>query len=158
MNFEEIYEKYLKDVYHFSLALCKNQLLAEEITQETFVKALENFDSFKGTCKVNTWLCQIAKNLYFNIHEKSKKMDYSFDISNFSSEDFTNQILLHEDSAKIHKLLHTLSEPYKEVFTLRVFAELSFAQIANLLGEHESWARVTFYRAKQKIISRLEES
>jgi RNA polymerase sigma-70 factor (ECF subfamily) len=154
--FDEIYEKYFKEVYRFTLALCKNQTLAEEITQETLVKALDNFDSFKGTCKINTWLCQIAKNQYFNILNKDKKIDHDSEIEGSASDNFVNRLLDHEDSAEIHKLLHTLSEPYKEVFTLRVFAELSFAQVADLFGKHESWVRVTFYRAKQKIISRLE--
>lgn len=158
MYFEEIYERYFKDVYRFALTLCKNQKLAEEITQETFVKALDNFDSFKGTCKVNTWLCQIAKNHYFNILDKNKKIDYDSKIEESVTENFVNLLIDHEDSAKLHKLLHILSEPYKEVFTLRIFAELSFAQIADLFGKQENWARVTFYRAKQKIIRRLEEA
>ena len=157
MYFEEIYERYFKEVYRFSLKLCKNQVLAEEITQETFVKALDNFESFKGTCKVNTWLCQIAKNHYFNILNKNKKIDYENKSDEALTYDFLNILIDHEDSAKLHKLLHTLSEPYKEIFTLRIFAELSFSQIADLFGKQESWARVTFYRAKQKIIKRLEE-
>lgn len=155
--FEEIYERYFKEVYRFSLKLCKNQALAEEITQETFVKALDSFDSFKGTCKVNTWLCQIAKNNYFNILNKNKKITYESKSDGVVTCDFLNTLIDNEDSAKLHKLLHTISEPYKEIFTLRIFAELSFAQIADLFSKQESWARVTFYRAKQKNIKGLEE-
>lgn len=156
MDFEEIYDAHFKDVYHFMLSLSKNHVIAEEITQETFVKALENFDTFKGSSKVNTWLCQIAKNLYFNALDKDKRLDYNHESEGLTSDDFVNRLIDNRDSLKIHKLLHTLPEPYKEIFTLRVFAELPFAQIANLFDKQESWARVVYYRAKQKIISQLE--
>ena len=156
MNFEEIYNAHFKDVYHFMLSLCKNHMIAEEITQETLVKALENFDSFKGNSKVNTWLCQIAKNLYFNALDKDKRLDYYHHTEGIKSDDIVSRLIDNEDSLKIHKLLHTLPEPYKEIFTLRVFAELPFAQIASLFSKQEGWARVIYYRAKQKIISRLE--
>lgn len=158
MDFKKIYDEHFKVVYHFMLSMCKDQVLAEEITQEAFVKALENFDSFKGNSKVNTWLCQIAKNLYFDELDKDNRLDYSHDVEREMTEDFVHKLIDNEDSLKIHELLHSLPEPYKEVFTLRVFAELSFSEIANLFGKYDSWARVVFYRAKQKIISRLEES
>ncbi len=157
MNFAEIYDLHFKDVYRFMLALCKDQTLAEEITQETFVRALDHFGSFKGTCKVNTWLCQIAKNIYFNILDKNKKLDYNSDIEGMAYDDLAYRLADSVDSEKIHRMLHSLPEPYKEVFTLRVFAELPYAQIADLFGKHENWARVTYYRAKQKITGRLEE-
>lgn len=157
MDFKKVYDEHFKDIYHFMLSMCKDQSLAEEITQETFVKALETFDSFKGNSKVNTWLCQIAKNLYFDVIEKDKRFDYSYDVEGEMSEDFIHKLIDNEDSLKIHELLHSLPEPYKEVFTLRVFAELSFGEIANLFGKYDSWARVVFYRAKEKIIGGLEE-
>ena len=158
MNIEEVYDAHFKDVYHFMLSLCKNHIIAEEITQETFVKALEEFDSFKGNSKINTWLCQIAKNLYFNALDKDKRLDYNRDIEGIMSDDFVHRLLDNEDALKIHRLLHTLPEPYKEIFTLRVFAELPFLQIASLFDKQESWARVVYYRAKQKIMSGLEGS
>lgn len=158
MDFKKIYDEHFKDVYHFMLTMCKDQTLAEEITQETFVKALEHFDSFKGNSKVNTWLCQIAKNLYFDRLDKDKRFDYSHDVEGEITEDFVHKLIDNEYSLKIHKLLHLLPEPYKEVFALRIFAELPFKEIANLFGKYDSWARVVFYRAKQKIINGLEES
>ena len=157
MDFKKIYYEHFKDVYHFMLSMCKDQILAEEITQETFVKALENFDSFKGKSKVNTWLCQIAKNLYFDRLDKDKRLNCFHDIEGEITEDFVYRLIDYEDSVKIHELLHSLSEPYKEVFTLRVFAELSFKEIANLFDKYDNWARVVFYRAKQKINNGLEE-
>lgn len=157
MNFNEIYALHFRDVYRFMLALCKDQTLAEEITQETFVRAMDNFSSFKGNCKVNTWLCQIAKNLYFNILDKNKKIDYNSDTEGMVYDDLADRLADSVDSEKIHRMLHSLPEPYKEVFTLRVFAELPYAQIADLFGKHENWARVTYYRAKQKITGRLED-
>ena len=115
MNFEDIYDAHFKDVYHFMLSLCKNHGIAEEITQETFVKALENFDTFKGNSKVNTWLCQIAKNLYFNALNKDKRLDYNHDTEGIVADDFVHRLIDNEDSLKIHKLVHTLPEPYKEI-------------------------------------------
>lgn len=62
-----------------------------------------------------------------------------------------------EATFRIHRILHQMAEPYKEVFQLRVFGELSFLKIGQIFGKSESWARVTYYRAKNKIKDRLEE-
>lgn len=150
--FDEVYTQYFKDVYKYVLSLCRNEAVAEDITQETFFKALKGIDGFKGTCKMRVWLCQIAKNTYFSYCEKEKK--YFGDLKNIeetSSVDFEQVYINNESAFEIHKALHCLDEPYKEVFTLRLFGELSFSQIAELFGKTESWARVTFHRAKLKI-------
>ena len=57
----------------------------------------------------------------------------------------------------IHRYIHELGEPYKEVFNLRVFAELPFKEIGGLFGKSDAWARVTFARAKLKVIERMEQ-
>ncbi|MGL4731993.1 MAG: RNA polymerase sigma factor [Clostridium sp.] len=155
-EFEEVYSAYFKDVYKYVLSLSKNESIAEDITQETFFKALKNIDSFKGNCKMRVWLCQIAKNSYFSYLKKTQNNFVRVeDIVDVSDVDF-EQILFDDESAfEIHKLLHNLEEPFKEVFTLRFFGDLSFIKIAELFGKTESWARVTYHRARIKIKEKL---
>jgi RNA polymerase sigma-70 factor (ECF subfamily) len=136
--------------------LSRNEKIAEEITQETFFKALKNIDKFKGNCKLNVWLCQIAKNTYFTYLDKQKRFDTD-DIPETSENRIEEMIINKEETFRLHKVLHRLEEPYKEVFTLRVFGELSFKQISELFEKTESWVRVTFYRAKHKIQDLLKE-
>jgi len=151
-DFNEIYSQYFKDVHKYVLSLSKNEAVAEEITQETFFKALKNIDKFNGTCKVYVWLCQIAKNTYFSYREKMKKYSYDSDIEERVDDvNLDNSLFITESAFEIHKALHNLDEPYKEVFTLRLFGELEYTQIAELFNKTESWARVTYHRAKIKL-------
>ena len=155
-DFDKIYAEYFSEVYKFVLSLCRNPTLAEEITQEAFFKALKNIDSFQGDCKLNTWLCKIAKNTFYSYAKKSRRQaDYSLEIV-ISEEDIEQQFADKEAAYAIHKVLHKLNEPYKEVFWLRTFGELSFAQIGALFSKTESWARVTYYRAKIMIKEEIQ--
>ncbi|GAA0722295.1 RNA polymerase sigma factor [Clostridium malenominatum] len=152
-----IYEQYFRDVYSFVLLLSRNETVAEEITQETFFKALKSIDKFNGNCKISVWLCQIAKNTYYSHLEKQKRFELN-NIPEKASESSIEELLIDKESAlRIHRALHCLDEPYKEVFTLRIFGELSFVQISQLFEKTESWSRVTFYRAKQKIQDLVKE-
>ena len=151
-DFSEIYSEYFSDVYKYVLSLCMDEHFAEEITQETFFKAMKHIDKFNGSCKLYVWLCQIAKNTYFTLYKKKKRV-----VSNLA-KDTLNTLFnletdcLDKDTAKrLHIELHKLSEPYKEVFTLRVFGELPFSQIGELFGKTDSWARLIFYRAKRQL-------
>ncbi|MBN6886420.1 RNA polymerase sigma factor [Cytobacillus horneckiae] len=155
-EFERIYKQYFREVYSFVLSISRNERIAEEITQETFFKALKSIDKFNGHCKINVWLCQIAKNTYFTYQNKQRRYDTEDIEEQVSKNSIEIMILNKEETFRIHKVLHCLDEPYKEVFTLRVFGELSFKQISQLFGKTESWARVTFHRSKQKILSMLE--
>lgn len=156
-EFDEIYNLYFRDVYLFVLSLSRNEKIAEDITQETFFKALKSIDTFQGNCRINVWLCQIAKNTYFTYVDKQKRFD-TYEISEQASEnDIENLLFKKEETFQLHKAVHRLEEPYKEVFTLRVFGELSFKQISELFERTESWARVTFHRAKRKIQELLKE-
>ena len=151
-EFSKIYEKYFQYVYKYTLSLCQDVAIAEDITQETFFKALKSIEKFSGKCKLQVWLCQIAKNTYFSYYEKEKKKSDE-DIGEVESDtrEIEKGLINNETAFEIHKLLHKLQEPYKEVFTLRTFGELSFAQIGELFGKTESWARVTYHRAKLKL-------
>lgn len=135
-DFEVIYSQYFADVYKYALSLCRNETLAEEITQETFFKALKSIDKFKGDCKMRVWLCQIAKNTCFSIYQKNKHITDEFHEED-EGECIEQKLINSEIAWEIHKILHFLDEPYKEVFTLRVFGELSFLQIAELLKKQK---------------------
>jgi len=155
-DFKLIYELYFKDVYRFIYAMCRDEHVAEEITQETFYKALKNIDSFQGNCKLNVWLCQIAKNTFYSYHAKQNKLK-GIAVEAVEPHSQDQMFILKEEALRIHKVLHVMNEPYKEVFTLRIFGELSLIEISGLFGKSESWARVTFYRAKQILQKKLIE-
>lgn len=148
-DFQEVYDLYFKDVYKYALSLSRDPNIAEEITQETFFKALKNIGSFRGQCRLYVWLCQIAKNTYFTYSQTQSRAGPEQEAA--SGESLEDRLLAKESAFEIHKVLHRLQEPYKEVFSLRVFGELSFSQIGELFGKTESWARVTYHRARLKI-------
>ena len=148
-DFQEVYDLYFLDVYKYSLSLSRDPDIAEEVTQETFFKALKSIDTFRGQCRLYVWLCQIAKNTYYTYLGKQGKGTQLQEET--SGESLEERLLTKETAFEIHKLLHSLPEPYKEVFSLRTFGELSFGQIGELFGKTESWARVTYHRARLKI-------
>ncbi len=145
-------------VYRYALSLCHNEAEAQDIIQETFLKALNAYSLYRGDSSLYTWLCSIAKNLWINKCKKANKEVVFDSLEDVTSHENIEQCLLNKDfSLYIHRVLHKLDEPYKEVFTLRTFGELSFYDIANLFSKSESWARVTYHRAKKKIIERLRK-
>lgn len=150
--FDEIYKLYVEDIFKYLVALTQDKDLAEELTQETFYKAYKAIDSFEGKCKMSVWLCQIAKNSYYSYCRKEKgKQRENLDESMASTMNVQETVIRSQDVLALHKILHTIEEPYKEVFTLRLFGELSYRQIGELFDKSESWARVTYYRAKERI-------
>ena len=158
-EFHEIYEKYSPGLYSFILRMCGSEQLAKDILQDTMLKAMTNADNFKGSCSVRTWLCTIAKNLYFDHLKKAETKNHSLEIIDEPASDsnIETDIINKDTSLHIHHLLHELEEPYREVFTLRVFAELKFSDIGNVFGKSENRAGVTFYRAKQKLIQLMKK-
>ncbi len=156
-DFEEIYKLYFDDVFRFLRGLTANEDLAEELTEETFFKALRALNKFNGSCDVRVWLCQIAKNSYYTYLKKQKQIVDQEDLSSIeATEKSIEKLLIDKEAAfQLHQLLHNLADPYKEVFSLRVFGELSFKQIALLFGKSEHWACVTYHRAKVKIQERM---
>ena len=160
MNIEELYRTYFDIVYRYIRSVSRDGALAEEVTQETFFKALEKIDQFRGDCDVRVWLCQIAKNTLYDHLKKQKKQllgDEKLEkIESAGGELLEEKLAQRSQAMEIHKVLHRLSEPYKEVFSLRVFGELSFGTISSLFGKSESWARVTYHRACKKIREELD--
>jgi RNA polymerase sigma-70 factor (ECF subfamily) len=150
---EDIYAQHFMNVYRYALSLCRNKTIAEDITSETFIKAIDSIGSFKGDCSVKVWLCQIAKNTYFSLLKKRKREALVGSEVEIPSEDLklSEKLSNKESALEIHRHLFNLEEPYKEVFSLRTFGELSFADIAVLFGKTENWARVTYHRSKLKL-------
>lgn len=155
---DEIYRLYAADVYRYIWSICRNEALASDILQDTMLKAVTGYDKFRGDSSVKTWLFSIAKNLYLNHLKRSDNNNLPLEEAvNASNESLEERISNNEQAIYIHKLLHNLDEPYKEVFSLRVFAELKYDDIGAIFGKTANWARVTFYRAKDKLISIMEE-
>ncbi len=160
MRFEEIYENYFKDVFRLCLSLTKNEETAEDLAQETFVKALTAIDTFDGSKDIRAWLFTISKNTFLSECRKRKwiaDVEVPEDTPS-TDQDFLEVISDKESAVLIHKYLHEMKEPYKEVFHLRVFGELDFEQIGDIFGKSASWARVTFYRAKNDIKKYMSEN
>jgi RNA polymerase sigma-70 factor (ECF subfamily) len=154
---EEIYAVYFNDIYRFLYRLCGEEHLAEDLTSETFFKVMQSLDSFKGESDVKTWLFQIAKNTYFSYARKHKIFIDIDEITTKSSINIEQNLLLQEKSEMIIYAIQQLPEPYKEVFYLRIFAELNFQQIGKFFGKTSNWACVTFHRARKKIIEEIRE-
>ena len=155
-SFEEVYKKYLKEVYYFLVRLSGNKEAAEELTQQTFVIAFEKLENFRGECKLLVWLCQIAKHEYYAWIKKQKRYAEELDENQADQkQDLLNDIVDQENGRAIRKILHDLQEPYKEVFMLRVMGEVSYRDIGQLFSKSESWARVTYYRAKKMIVEKM---
>ena len=160
-RFEEIYRAYFNDVYRYLRRLSGDETLAGEITSETFFKAMRALDSFRGECDVRVWLCRIAKNCYYTYLKKASRTEALEDTALWSlpsPEPAAEELCIRsEEAAGIRAALHTLPDPYREVFMWRVLAELSFAQIGEIFGKTDNWACVTYHRAETMIKRRLEE-
>lgn len=155
-EFEKIYSEYYGTVFRYILTLCGDELLAQEVTQEAFFKALKKIDTFRGECKLSVWLCQIARNTFYTMAQKQKRQA-ELPLEAIPTGTVLEEELMDEDTAlALHRLLHRLEQPYKEVFWMRTFGELSFRQIGSIWGKSESWARVTYHRAKMKLKEEIQ--
>lgn len=156
LDFEMVFRENNQFVFRFLMKLCGDVSLAEELTQETFFRAYMNLSVLRNEDKVAVWLCQIAKNTYFAwFNEQKRKQPISQPISENSTPDIAELFEEKELAGRAFSVLHALEEPYKEVFMLSVFGGLSLKDISAMFGKSESWARVTYYRAKQKIMEGL---
>ena len=140
------------------MTIVKNQSYAEEITQNTFFKAMTARKQFQGNSSELTWLCGIAKRLAADEFRKNKRFSELDETIPAETTDIERSAEDKDTALRIHLILHELKEPYKEVFQLRVFGELSFSQIGLIFGKTENWARVTYHRARIKIQERMGEN
>ncbi len=157
MPFEEIYRQNYGIVYGYLFSLCHSEHLTEELTAQTFFKAFEAFSGYKGKSKISTWLCQIAKNEYYLYIRKNKRRAEFDELDETADDtDIASGLQDKETAMDLHRLLHDMEEPYREVFLLRVFAELSFKEIGEITGHSENSARVIFHRAKIRLKKQME--
>ena len=153
-DIEQIYEKYFEIVNKYLFCLTHDSDISEELTQETFYRAVQKIDTFKGNCKISVWLCQIAKNLWYDELRKKKKFKDNYEKQEFflpTEEETENRVIEKDSIVQLYKKIQKLDEQTREVIYLRITGELSFKEIGNILGKTENWARVTFYRGKQKL-------
>lgn len=154
LNLDSIYQEYANLVFKYLYSLCHDEHMAEELTQETFYQAVKSAKRYDGMCKVSTWLCQIAKHLWYRELDKRRRKGTSQLVEEIISNEQTldERIAQKEEILEVFKRVHVLDDVSKEIFFLRIMGELSFREIGNIFGKNENWARVTFYRAKQKIV------
>ncbi len=155
-DFEKLFHENREFIFKYLMKLTRDVSLSEELTQETFFRAYMNYASLRNKERASVWLCQIAKNTYFawyNGHKKTESMDIC-DASG-DGKSLEEVFVEKERSKEALMCLHELDEPYKEVFMLSVFGGFSLKDISLIFGKSESWARVTFYRAKQKLLEKM---
>lgn len=156
--FEEIYETYGRDLFRYLMSLTRDRDLAEELTQETFFKAFRSLSTFKGECTMFVWLCQIGKNAFYSALRKKKKAFSTENLLEEGSPVDTLSVLVDKEAFEaLSAILQEMDEPYRTVFNLRHSGELSFARIGELQDRTENWARVTYFRAKEKIRKEYQE-
>ena len=155
---EKLYEAFYMKVFAYVMTLTRDQNDAMEITQETFFRAIKTEKEFRGESESYTWLCAIAKNLFVDEKRRSARFeDAPLDEQEDTGKSIEKSLMDADASIRIHRILHAMEEPYTEVFQLRVFGELSFKEIGSIFGKTETWARVTFHRARIMIKERMEE-
>ena len=155
-EFEKLLNENQGFIFKYLTKMTKDSSLAEELTQETFFRAYMNFSALRDKEKASVWLCQIAKNTYFSWYNQQKQTDSLDELESVSDGKCIEEAFEHKElSQKALQCLHELDEPYKEVFMLYVLGGFSLKDISSIFGKSESWARVTFYRAKQKLSERI---
>ena len=154
-NIEEIYEEYSNTLYKYLFCLTHDEEVAEDLTQDVFAIAMDKIDTFKGQCKLSVWLCQIGKHLWYKQLKKDKKYKKisinEINENEIISENIEEAILIQEEKLKLYKDIQKLKEPYRDVIYLKLSGNLSFIEIADILGKTPNWVRVTYFRAKQKL-------
>lgn len=151
-DIEKIYEEYFEIVNKYLFCLTRNNDIAEELTQETFYRAVKKISTYKGNCKISVWLCQIAKNLWYDQCRRNKKVAISDSILNIpATTNIEEKVISDEQRISLYKKMQNLDEITREVIYLRITGELSFREIGIILNKTENWARVTFYRGKNQL-------
>ncbi|MCR5835565.1 MAG: sigma-70 family RNA polymerase sigma factor [Lachnospiraceae bacterium] len=170
-SLDEIYQKYAKSVYKYLMSKTHNEDISEELTQETFYQAVKSIDRFDGSCHITTWLCAIAKNqymAYIRKHPITEELDAvtnttvrnaatSVNTSPESVSSAESEILAKQNRVELMKKLHLCPEPTREILYLRIFGNMSFSEIGEVMGKTENWARVTYYRGKEKLRKELSD-
>lgn len=157
-SMDEIYQTYAKTVYKYLLLKTHNEDIAEELTQETFYQAVKSIHRFDGSCKISTWLCAISKNQLLAYQRKHPIEESIDDNENLTGASAEAEVFSQERRVELMKKLHICPEPFREILYLRIFGSLSFKEIGEIMGKTENWARVNFYRAKERIKKEIEDN
>lgn len=160
MDFEDVYRRYFGDVYRYLLRLSGSATVAEDVTSETFLRAMQALPRFRGDCDVRVWLCRIARNTYFSIcrDPDNQPMEEPGEEQRDSAPSPEEETLRREEGQRLRRLLHGLEEPYREVFLWRHYGGLGFREVGQLFGKSENWACVTYHRARGKLRKEWEAS
>ena len=153
---DQIYQQYAQRVYKFLMSLTGDEDVAEEVLQETFYQAIKNIHKYDGSCKITTWLCAIAKNQLL-VYRRKNPITEEYDNDSQQTPSTEDQVIQSIQKADLLKCIHTFNEPFREILYLRIFGELSFREIGEIFGKTENWARVTFYRSKEKLRKGIEK-
>lgn len=156
-SMEQIYLEHAKTVYGFLLARTGNPDLAEELTQETFYQAVKHVDRYEGKSSVSTWLCGIAKNLWYGYLKKQKNQTSLSEAEEIPVDSAEAELFRGWENLQVLRMIHRLEDPMREVIYLRLIGNLSFAQIGEIMERNENWARVTYYRGKEKVMKEAEK-
>ncbi len=153
---ETAYIQHAQDVYRYLFSLSHNEDLAEDLTQETFFRAMQTIHTYDGSCKLSVWLCQVARHVWYQWLDKHSKQKATELTDEFPGDDSPEKdLILRREKTALYRAIHRLPEPMREVIHMRLTGEFSFAEIGEILGKNENWARVTFYRAKQKLVEEM---
>lgn len=158
LSVDEVYRVHGKTVYRFLYSYLHDVDLSEELTQETFLRAIKSLNKYNGKCKISVWLCQIAKHvLYQELDKKNKnkttELNDNIEFNHYSTEEL---VISSENKKEIYKMIQSLDNTTREVMYLRLTGDLSFREIGEILNKTENWARVIFFRGKSKIIGRIQ--
>ena len=147
---EALYQQYVQLVYRFLLSACRDPRLAEDLTQDTFLRAWESLERFDHSCKISTWLCQIAKHLLYQHWEKyGRESPAEPDPGRPAPDDTEAQALHRIELAEVLEAFWTLGADMRRVVSLRAMEGLAYKEIGEIMGKSENWARVTYFRAKE---------
>ena len=164
-DMDAVYRQHAQTVLKYLMSLTRDADLAEELTQETFYQAVRSIDRFDESCKITTWLCAIAKNQYLAYVKKHARMQYEPDVDRLyagtiilqTAESTEAEVIRQTGQMELLKKLHAFPEPGRDVLYLRLFGNLSFREIGEVMGKSENWARVTFFRARTNLRMELEK-
>lgn len=158
IDMEAVYREYARLVYRFLYSHTHDAHWAEELMQETFLRAVTSIQRYDGSCKLSVWLCQIARHILYQELRKKKRVEtveLTEQIPDWKAQDGEGDVLWREGRKELYQAVHHLSEPEREVVLYRMTGELSFREIGEVMGRSENWCRTVFYRAKQKMRKEL---
>lgn len=159
MDLEQLYKEIQPNIYAFFYVKTMNRVIAEDLTQEVFYQAVKNFGTFSGKSNIKTWIFSIAKNIlkkHYRTNKYKSELSRRLTVSDQDIKLTEDVFIEKEKQFHIIELINQLDDLQKEVVQLRIYGELSFKEIGDILRKSENYARVTFHRAKIKLQKELE--